>query len=67
MCNRRLFFGTVFYEDDIVLFGASVCEVQKIINLCCDMGKNMEYVLIRRKLNGYVRMYIISIYMLIFC
>ena len=35
MCEKlgcligNCFFGTVFYADDIVLLGASVCKVQK--------------------------------------
>ena len=29
----------MFYADDVVLLGASVCKVQKMINLWCEYGK----------------------------
>ena len=29
-----IYYDTVFYADDIVLLGASVMKVQKILNIC---------------------------------
>ena len=34
-CNiRGIYYGTVFYADDIVLLGASVMKVQQMLNIC---------------------------------
>ena len=31
-----LFYGTIFYADDIVLLGASVKKMKRMLKLCCD-------------------------------
>ena len=31
-----LYYSTIFYADDIVLFGASVDKMKRILKLCCD-------------------------------
>ena len=28
-----IYYGTIFYTDDIVLFGASACKIQKMIDI----------------------------------
>ena len=45
-CNiEGIYYGTVFYADDIVLLGASVMKVQQMLNICYTyIVINMEYI-----------------------
>ena len=56
-CNKH--YGTIFYADDVVLLSGSVVNMQKMMNICYDFGVNLEYVLIQRKQNRCVKMYIV--------
>ena len=31
-----LYFGTVFYADDIILLGASVRKMKEMVKICCN-------------------------------
>jgi hypothetical protein len=33
-----LYYGTIFYADDIILLGGSVIKMQKMIDICCKYG-----------------------------
>ena len=44
-CNiGGIYFGTVFYADDVVVLNASVKKVQQMLNICYTYCKNMEYI-----------------------
>ena len=47
-----LYYGTIFYADNIALFGASVEKMKRMLKLCCDYCYMFAYVLIRVNQNG---------------
>ena len=59
ICNEH--YDKIFCDDDVVLLSGSVENMQKMINMCYDyMVLNSEYVLIQRKQNGCVQMYMVG-------
>ena len=46
-----IYYGTIFYTDDIVLLGTSTSKIQKIIDICFKYGNKYGIKLNRAKTN----------------
>ena len=39
----ELYVGCILYADDLILISSSVCELQKMVDLCADVILNVQY------------------------
>ena len=55
-----IYYGTIFYADDIVLFGALAHKMQKTIDICYKCGNKFGITLNPAKQIEFTSMYVVK-------